>query len=377
MSSLLRTWAEIDISALLHNFKKIKNMSGGAEIIAVVKANAYGHSVKNVVPALDNAGADRFAVATLQEALELRNLGVKKPILILGYTNPDGASLLAENEITQCVFSKEYAQMLSEKAVESGVNVKIHLKLDTGMSRLGFDCRTEELFGLEDATVAANLENLETEGAFTHFAVSDRNEKEEDGFTDSQYQRFKKATDILKSRGVNIPLCHCCNSGAILNDSEKHFSAVRPGIILYGLSPDSSAPLEGFKPVMTLKTTIAMIKEIHSNDTVSYGRTFEAKEKMLVATLPVGYADGYPRLLSNKGYVVINGQKAPIVGRVCMDQIVVDVTNIPNVSMGDEVILMGEKPSAEEIGQMCGTINYEIVCGVSSRVPRIAVNKDE
>jgi len=370
---LHRTWAEIDISALLHNFSKIKALNKGNEIIAVVKANAYGHGANFVAPALDKAGADRFAVATLDEALQLREMGIEKPVLILGYTDPAAAEQLSKNNISQCVYSKEYAEVLSFEASKKDVWVKIHLKIDTGMSRLGFDCRNEELCGINDAIYAAGCDNLKVEGIFTHFAVSDRTPDSEDGFTDSQYRRFKKAVEALENAGITPEICHCCNSGGILNDPEKHFSAVRPGIILYGLNPDSSAPLEGFLPVMTLKTTVALVKEISPEDTVSYGRTFSPEKKAKIATVSAGYADGYPRLLSNKGFVMIKGKKAPVIGRVCMDQTVVDVTHIPDVKMGDEVILFGKSPSAEEIAGFCDTINYELVCGVSKRVVRVEV----
>lgn len=378
MSFLSRTWAEIDVSALLHNFNLIKESAKGTKIIAVVKADAYGHGVKIVAPALDKAGADCFAVATLEEALQLRKIKIKKPILILGYTPVSAARILAENNISQCVFSKDYAEELSKAAQKSGVCVKIHLKLDTGMSRLGFDCRSDELSGIGDALASAKKEGLSLEGIFTHFAVSDRNPQSEDGFTDSQYQRFNFAVNFLKEKGLTPKICHCCNSAATLNDPQKLCDGVRPGIILYGLTPDIKFPLgDGFVPVMTLKSTVSMVKEISEGDTVSYGRTFKADKKMRVATIAAGYADGYPRLLSNKGYVTIDGKAAPILGRVCMDQFCVDITHIPNVKMGDEIVLFGKNPKAEDLAEACGTINYEIVCSVSGRVPRIAVNDNE
>lgn len=378
MDFLHRTWAEIDISALLHNFKIIKKKAADSMVSAVVKADAYGHGVSNIVPFLDKNGADSFAVSNIEEAITLRQLGINKPILILGYTPIEAAQLLWEHDITQCVYSTEYAEELSNEAEKNGNKIKIHIKLDTGMSRLGFDCRNDALSGLDEAVKAAKLPGFCFEGIFTHFAESDRTPDNEDGFTDEQFSRFVKATEYFKACGINPKICHCCNSAANLLDKDKHLQQVRPGIILYGLTPNSDLELEEkLIPVMTLKSVVSMVKEISPKDTVSYGRTYKAEKSLKIATVSVGYADGYPRLLSNKGYVIINGKKAPVVGRVCMDQICVDITEIGTVAMGDEVILFGKELPVEEIAKICGTINYEIVCGITSRVPRILVNNNE
>ncbi len=367
-----RTWAEIDLSALIHNFNIIKEKAKNSKIMAVVKANAYGHSVSDIAPALEKAGTDSFAVSNIDEAVQLREIGIKKPILILGYTPIDAVKLLSENDISQCVYSKEYALALSEKAVEENIKINIHIKLDTGMSRLGFDCRDNSLNGIEDAINSAKLSNLIFEGIFTHFSVADRTQKTEDGFTDEQYFRFVSAVEKFEKSGLKAKFRHCCNSAGTLFDSEKQLDICRPGIILYGLTPSSDLDLkEDFIPVMTLKSVVSAVKEIRKGDTVSYGRTFKAQNNMTVATVTAGYADGYPRLLSNKAYVLINGQKAKILGRVCMDQMTVDVTNIDNVKMGDEVILFGKDLSCTELACLCETINYEVVCGISPRVPRI------
>ena len=367
-----RTWAEIDIDALVHNFKTIKSKTYGSKIMAVVKANAYGHGVSLVAPVLDKNGADSFAVSNIDEALQLRGLGIKKPILILGYTLPQLAKTLYDNDISQCVYSFEYAEALSKETVKCNAKINIHIKLDTGMSRLGFDCRNNEFSGINEAIKAAKLDGFNLEGIFTHFAVSDRSAANEDGFTDEQFARFTSAIERFKNEGLSPKFCHCCNSAGLILDSEKHLNLSRPGIILYGLSPSNAPELKcDLKPVLTLKSVVTMVKEINKGDTVSYGRTFKANRKMRLATVSVGYADGYPRLLSNKAYVLINGKKAKLIGRVCMDQITVDVTNIPEVRMGDEVILFGKELLADELADICGTINYEIVCGVSSRVPRI------
>lgn len=374
MDFLHRTWAEIDISALKHNFGIIKNLAKDSKIMAVVKADAYGHSVSLTVPVLDYLGADAFAVSNIEEALILRKQGIKKPLLILGYTPVAMVKKLAENDIAQCVYSLDYAKSLSETAIKNNVNIKIHIKLDTGMSRLGFDCRTDSLLGVDDAIAGASLKSFEFEGIFTHFADADRTPDTEDGFTDKQYSLFKIAVERFKKAGLTPKYIHSCNSAALMADSDKHLTLCRPGIILYGLTPSSKLKLkENFKSVMTLKSVVSMVKEIDEDTPISYGRTFKADRKTKVATVTAGYADGYPRALSNKAYVLINGQKANIIGRVCMDQMCVDVTDIENVNIGDEVILFGKGLPVEEIAELCNTINYEIVCGVSPRVPRIAV----
>ncbi len=374
MEFLHRTWAEIDSDALVHNIKTIKEKTGGSKIMAVVKANAYGHEVGIVAPILDQNGADGFAVSNITEALNLRNLNIKKPILILGYTPAEYAKELYDNNITQCVFSYEYATALSNWAVKNNVVINVHIKLDTGMSRLGFDCRDESLKGVESGIAAIKLPNLNAEGVFTHFSLSDRSDDCDDGFTNIQYNRFINAIEKFKANGITFKICHCCNSAATVKDSDKHLNICRPGIVLYGLNPSSAKEFEcGFKPVMTFKSVVSMVKEIEKGNTVSYGNTFKADKKMTVATISAGYADGYPRRLSNKAYVIINGKKANILGRVCMDQMTVDVSDIKDVKMGDEVILFGKELSADILAELSDTINYEIVCGVSARVPRVKI----
>lgn len=368
---LRRTWAEIDEDALIHNFKIIKE-AAKTKVCAVVKANAYGHGVDIVAPLLQKAGADFFAVSNIEEAIELRDIGITKPILILGYTPCEYANELAINDISQCIYSLDYAKELSQTVTKNNLKIKIHLKLDTGMSRIGFDCRNDDLSGINDAISSARLDGFKLEGVFTHFAVSDRNESQEDGFTDCQYNRFCKAVDILKSDGLNPEICHCSNSAALCQDQNKHLDMCRAGIVLYGLTPSADLKLpHNFKPVMSFKSVVSQVKPINAGDTVSYGRTFKANKKMTVATVSAGYADGYSRLLSNKGYVLINGCRANIIGRVCMDQFCVDVTNISDVKRGDEVLLFGNDLPVEELANMIGTINYELVCAVSSRVKRI------
>lgn len=377
MDFLHRTWAEIDTDALIHNFDIIKSEAEGTRIMAVVKADAYGHSVQIAAPLLQEHGADAFAVSNIEEAVILRGCGIIKPILILGYTPVSSAEKLAQADIIQSVYSAEYAAALSVEAQKAGVKIKIHIKLDTGMSRLGFDCRDDRLNGIDEAVKAAALNGFIFDGIFTHFAVSDRSESEEDGFTDEQYSRFIKAVGHFRKNGLEPNFCHCCNSAAFCLDSGKHLDMCRTGIILYGLTPSPTLKLkEDFLPVMTLKSVISMVKTIKKGNTVSYGRTYTAEKDIKVATVTAGYADGYPRALSGKGSVIINGRRAPIIGRVCMDQFAVNVTDIPDVKAGDEVILFGKELSVTELADICGTINYELVCGISPRVPRIPVNKN-
>ena len=372
MGFLHRTWAEIDIGALVHNFKILKSMANSAKIMAVVKADGYGHSASAIAPVLEQNGADYFAVSNIDEAIALRNLKITKPILILGYTPVDKVKSLFENDILQCVYSKEYAVALSNEAVKNGVKIKVHIKLDTGMCRLGFDCRSDQLNGISDALYCAKLDGFLLDGIFTHFSNADSDLNKRDGFTNEQYSRFTKAVGQFKSNGLSPNLVHCCNSAGFLLDSDKHSDLCRIGISLYGLTPSTDITKKtGLIPVMTVKSVVSMVKEISEGDTVSYGRTFKAQNVKKIATITAGYADGYPRILSGKAYVLINGKKADILGRVCMDQICVDVSDIPDVKMGDEVILFGKELSVDVLAQMANTINYEIICGISPRVPRI------
>ena len=378
MKLLKRTWAEIDLDALCENYQNIKLRAAERGITAVVKADAYGHGAAEIAPTLQSLGCESFAVSNIEEAVRLRDYGIKRPILILGYTPPEYADILAKNDITQAVFSYRYAEKLNCAALQKGVSVKCHIKVDTGMGRIGFDCRTDG--GIESSLpeIAAlkDLTGLEINGIFMHFSVADSPEHSDEEFCDSQYEKFSKTVSALKERGMDFKYVHCCNSAAMCLQEPARGNFVRPGNILYGLRPSTDISV-GFelKPVMSLKSVVSMVKTIECGDYVSYGRTFRADKKMTVATVAIGYADGYPRGLSNKGRVIINGQYAPIIGRICMDQLVVDVSGITDVSEGDTVTLMGADGNAsitaDEIAEICSTINYEIVCGISQRVPRV------
>ena len=268
----------------------------------------------------------------------------------------------------------EYAVALSEYAKQENVTVDVHIKLDTGIGRIGFDCRSDELRGIVEAKDVLKLENLNAVGVFAHFAVADGVSKKDKQFTDQQYNRFVKAVKSLENEGHSFKYCHCGNSAGSLSLVLEKTNAVRAGIILYGLTPDTVFPLpKDFKPAMSMYSVVSMVKTIEKGETVSYGRTFKAKSKRKIATVSAGYADGVPRLLSNKGYMLVHGQKAPIVGRVCMDQLCLDVTDIEGVSTGDVVTVFGEGLPVEEIAKAVKTINYEIVCGINKRVPIVYI----
>lgn len=368
-----RTWAEINLDALIHNLNVVKSKTNG-KIIAVVKADAYGHGATVVASFLEQNGVDSFAVSNIDEALELRRDGINKPILILGYTPANCAEMLAENSIVQAVFSTEYADALNAAAREANVILNCHLKLDTGMGRIGFDCRSADQNGISEASRCLSLSNLLFNGVFTHFAAADLSGDETGEFTKNQYSLFVNAVSALQKNGLNAEYIHCSNSAATMLSPEFSLTANRAGIILYGLTPSDELDFgKELIPVMSFKSTVSMVKTIKRGESVSYGRTFTADKAMTVATVPVGYADGFRRNLSNKGYVLINGEKADIIGRVCMDQMVVDVTNIDSVKMGDEVLLFGKDLPVEVPASLCETINYEMVCAVSRRVPRVYI----
>ena len=378
MDFVRRTWAEISLDAIAHNFNEIKQkISGRAKICCVIKADGYGHGAVELARVYEALGADFFAVSNIDEGIEIRSAGVRLPILILGYTPVCDAQRLARYNISQAVFSQEYAAALSAQCAEYGCVCNIHIKCDTGMSRIGFMCQQfpRDNDSIEEICSACALPNLRAEGLFTHFCVSD----ESDGgraFTERQYQNFRYVADALRQRGLTIPLCHCSNSGAIEDYEQTYCDMVRAGIILYGLSP--SPKLAGkldLQPAMTLKTTVAYVKALRAGSDISYGRTFTAPKDMKIATVPIGYADGYVRQNAGEGYMLVNGRRAKIVGRICMDQTMLDVTDIDGVAVGDEVIVFGNgkygEPTADSIAKNTDTINYEVVCLVGKRVPRV------
>lgn len=381
---LKRTWAQVDLNAIAHNFRVITNgLSDNCRPIAIVKADAYGHGAVPVAKALADAGADYFGVSNLEEALQLRRGGITQPILILAYTPPEEAARLSENGIVQTVLTPDYAAELNVAAKTAGCRVRVHIKLDTGMSRVGLSCRQKGDVdtAIAEATAICRLPHLQAEGIFTHFASAD--EEQDDGFTLSQYRRFMQVVAGLEQNGISLPVRHCCNSAATMVHPDMHLDRVRPGIILYGLAPDPSwmGTLWDLKPAMELKTVVSMVKTIPADTPVSYGRTYTTNQPVTVATVPIGYADGYPRCMSGKAHMIVNGRLAPVIGRVCMDQCMLDVTGIPDVQAGSIVTVFGRDGDAsipvEELAALDNTINYEIVCLIGKRVPRVYLQNGE
>lgn len=369
---LKRTWAEIDLDRLLHNRTVIAQaLHPGAKMMAVVKADAYGHGAVTVAKTLRDAGAAYFAVSNLEEALQLRAAGITQPILILSYTPPEQAATLARYHITQTVICPTHAEALSAAATAAQVTLSVHFKLDTGMSRVGFvhQFADDREKAANEIASACALPGIVPEGIFTHFATAD---EQDDSMTRLQFERFMQTVDDLADKGIRFTFKHCCNSAATERFPEMHLDLVRPGIILYGLAPDDSwmRKLLPLKPVMQLKTAVSMVKTIPAGTTVSYGATFTAEKDMQIATVPIGYADGYPRSMAGKAHMLINGSPAPVIGRVCMDQCMLDVTGL-NVAPGDIVTVFGDGLSVDTYAAWMGTINYEAVCLIGKRVPRV------
>lgn len=374
---LKRCWANISIDNLQNNINIIKkHINKNTKIMAAVKANAYGHGDKVIAKYLEEFGVSWFAVSNIEEALALRSYGTKLPILILGATPASYAKILYENNITQSVFSKEYANELSKEAQKASVCVNAHIKIDTGMGRIGFSANINDIDKtINDLTNIYTDNNINCTGIFTHFSCASDLNNDSSAYTLKQFESFKAICSLLTELGINVGLKHCSNSAAIINYPQMQMDMVRPGIIIYGLSI-SGDPNEnnGTKPIMEIYSKISMIKTIHKGESVSYGKLFTAKKDTNVATITCGYADGYCRKL-NTSHVIINGHKAPIIGNICMDQLMVDITDIPNVKANDTVIIIGKQGtqsiSFDELAESIGTIGYELVCNIGRRVPRI------
>lgn len=374
---LKRTWAEINLDALENNYHVIrKAVREETEICWVVKADGYGHGAVFVARTLEKLGAKWFAVSNIEEAEQLRSGGIQGSILILGYTPPRMAEKLGQMKISQTVLSRDYAQALSDYAAQYGVEIPVHIKVDTGMSRIGFLYQdpSRDVESIEDMEFACHLPNLIPEGIFTHFAVADDGAAG-DGYTKEQFDCFLDAIAKLEQRGITFRYRHSANSGAVCDHPETHLDMVRPGIIIYGLSSEAVRNKLPLQPVMELKTIISMLKTVDTNTTVSYGRQFTASRKTRIATVPIGYADGYPRKLYDCADMLVCGRRARIAGRVCMDQLMLDVTDIPQVETGMTVTVFGkdgeERITVDELAKRNGTINYEMVCIVGKRVPRV------
>ncbi len=368
-----RVRADIDLDAVLYNMESMhKKLKPGTKIAAVVKADGYGHGAVEISRVLENLPyLWGYAVATSNEAMQLVEAGRKKPIIILGLSFPEQFEEIVENDLRPAVCTYETAQALSDIAAEKNKVCRIHIKVDTGMSRIGFQVTQESA---DTVARISKLPNIMIEGIFTHFARADESSKAP---AYEQFKQFEKMIAMVEEKGVQIPLKHCSNSAGIVEIPECNMDMVRAGITLYGLWPSEEVDKTkiSLKPVMSLRSRVAYVKELLPGRQISYGGTFTVKKKMTVATVPVGYGDGYARGLSNKGWVLIKGQKAPICGRVCMDQCMVDVTDIPGVKIGDTVTLLGkdadEEITMEQLGELSGRFNYEFACLITPRVPRI------
>ena len=375
-----RICARIDLDAIVNNMEEIRAKIGENTLVtAVIKADGYGHGCVRIASKLEKLPyLWGFATATFEEALELRNAGITKPVMILGYVFPYCYEQLAVLDIRPALFRRDMMLQLNEAAKRTGRKIRVHIAVDTGMNRIGI--RPDET-GLAFVKEAAGMEGLEVEGIFTHFARADEENGKE--ATDTQYARFSDLLSKIWDAGIRIPLCHCSNSAAIMSDKDFDLNMVRAGIILYGLLPSREVdPLAlKLRPALSLYSHIVYVKDIGPGDAVSYGGTYVADKKMRVATVPAGYGDGYPRSLSSKGYVLIRGQRAPIIGRICMDQFMVDVSGIPGAEEGDLVTLIGkdgnECITAEDLGDLSGRFNYELVCDINQRVPRVYTEEAE
>ena len=372
MSDYVRCWAEISLSAIGHNIEEVrKRLAPGVRLLAVIKADAYGHGAVRVGKYLEDR-VNYFAVATLEEAVELRENGIRLPILILGYTSPSQYEDLVAFDITQTIYSRETAELLNREAANQGKRAGIHIALDTGMTRIGFQV-TEE-----DADVIAaigRLPHLKMEGLFTHFACADQKDKT---YCSGQLEKFNRMVRMLEERKVEIPLKHVCNSAGIMEFDDFRYDMVRSGIVTYGMYPSEEVRKERLDliPALEWKSRVIHVKEVGNGLGVSYGATYVTHEgRTRIATVSAGYADGYPRALSSKGRVLIHGQYAPILGRVCMDQFMVDVSRISDVRVEDVVTLVGRDGensiSIEEIADPAARFNYEMACGISRRVTRV------
>lgn len=369
-----RGYAEIDLDAIEANMRNMKrNIAPGTKMIGVVKTDGYGHGSVPIARTLESLDfLWGFAVATYEEAHELREAGIRKPVLILGYTFPYCYGRLAEEELRPAVFRTDTVPQLERAARQAGKPIRVHVKVDTGMNRIGI---TPDEEGLRYVEKLAGSEGILVEGIFTHFARADELDKTN---AIRQLEAFQNFTRMVKEKlGLDIPVRHCSNSAGILELPQANMDAVRAGITLYGLYPSEEVARDTvpLRPALSLYSHLVWVKTLHGGQSVSYGGTFTAREDMRIATVPMGYGDGYPRSLSNRGYVLVRGKRAPILGRVCMDQFMVDVTRIPEAEEGDRVVLLGadggERISAEQLGEMSGRFHYELVCDIGKRIPRL------
>ncbi len=376
MNFLKRTWAEINLDNLAFNVNEIKRrLPDTTKMMAIVKANAYGHGDKLIANELQNMGIDLFGVSNLEEAISLRHADIKGNILVLGSTPENVAKDIWGFNVTQTVYSLEYAKSLNDCARANGVTINCHLKIDTGMGRIGFNCDD-----IDEITKAYNLSHLNFTGIFSHLSSADDLTDEGKEYTKMQAEKFDKTVSLLENRGITFKLKHLQNSAGILNCPHFKYDMARAGVILYGIGIDTCEEIT-LKPVMELKSVVSMVKNVKKGDAISYSRRFIADKDMRLATVPIGYADGYLRAFSNKAKMIVNGHFAKIVGSVCMDQLILDVTDIPGVKQGDIVTVVGKDGDCEmtfkELATLADTIHYELACLVGKRVPRVYIKSGE
>lgn len=378
------TWAQIDLNAYAHNIKKLRRITRpAARLMAVVKANAYGHGAVAISRCALQNGADCLGVARINEAVALRKAGINAPILVLGYSPPEHAETIIQHELTQTVYHYQTAKALSDRARRSGNKIKIHVKVDSGMGRLGFVLPPSDMDITQDPPgddclqqilSIDRLAGLQLEGVFTHFATADSADK---AYANRQLERFSDFIHRLAAAGLQVPIVHAANSAALIDMPASHFDMVRPGIATYGLYPSAEVDKNAadLRPVMALKSRVIHLKKVPAGFYISYGITHRTPEPTTIATVPVGYADGFNRLLSSRGYMLVHGQRVPIVGRVCMDLTMLDVGKLSGVQLEDEVVVFGqqrdESITADELAAELNTINYEIVSTITARVPRV------
>ena len=371
-STLRRTWAEIDLDAIEHNYRVLRSRVGqDVKFLGVVKADAYGHGAVHVGRVLQELGADYLAVSSLDEAMELRANGVSMPILILGHTPREQVENLIENGITQTVTCLAKAQEYNAEAKRLGKTLRVHIKVDSGMSRLGVLCAGRHFDGgVEGIADCCGMENLDVEGIFTHFAVADETDEDDVAFTKAQFKLFCDTVNAVEAKiGRRIRLHHCANSGAVALHPETYMDMVRPGILLYGCG--ELAEGLGLRPAMALKATINTIKTYDAGTDISYGRLYHTEGTTRIGVIPYGYADGFFRCLSNRYSIATAEGSAPLRGRICMDMSMIDLSALPGVTVGDEVEIFGPHNPVERMAQLAGTVSYELICAVSKRVPRI------
>ena len=377
MNLLHPIWTEINLNNLINNIDEINTKSNKSEIIGVVKANAYGHGAVEISKTLLNCNVKKLAVANIVEAIELRENDISAPIMLLGVSEDFAIDNLIDYDVEPTVSTLHFAKNLNESAIKKNKTIKIHIALDSGMGRIGFRNTSNDI---EDIVSISKLSNLKIDSIFSHFSTADSIDK---SYSNIQMDIYNSIISKLKEKGVTINKKNLSNSAAIIDIPESHYNYVRPGIIQYGYYPSDEVNKNdiNIKPVLTWKTRIVHIKEVNENEYIGYGKTYKTNKKTLIATLPVGYADGYSRGLSNKGSVIIKGKLAPIIGNVCMDQFMVDVTDIEGVKSGDEIILLGSegevKFDAEDMATILNTISYEVLCLIGRRAPRVYIKDNE